>query len=149
MSQYISFYIKSNKKYLPLASYSRSTSIYEYAYAYVTYGDGKAITQDLIKDILNDINKAEINFNKQLKEMTDRIQLITQMNNNVDDKLEAIFNCEAEIKELNECKEDLITARCFYTFINDILTEVKYDESIKEKNSYVWFGIEWCPNYKD
>lgn len=149
MSQYINFYIKSEDKFLPLFSYSRNSAIYEYASDYAPYDNGKIITSELLKSILNDIKDEEQNYGPMLERLTEKKQLICTMNNSVDDKVHAIFECNEEIDELEEIKDGLITAKIFYEFLEDILLNIEYDKSVLNKDEYLWFGIEWDPNYKE
>ena len=149
MSQYLNFYIKSDNKFLPLFSYSRNSAIYEYANEYAPYDDGKIITSSIINSILNDIKYEEESYTPTLERIAEKKQLICQMNNSVDDKMQAIFDCNSELNEVNEIKDGLNQARIFYEFLDDILSNIEYDRYVTNKNEYLWFGIEWNPNYKE
>lgn len=152
MSQYISFYIKSkSNEFLPIASYSRSNAIYEYAQDYApTYSVVKPLTQNIILEIINNIKIENSKYNDAIKNYAERKQLIINMNNSMEDKIEALDNVQSDIEEINEIYDALQYALNFYDTLDTILDEAKssmyYTDETKQYNAddYIYYGIECC-----
>lgn len=153
MSSYVSFYLKGeNEKFMPIASFSRSSAEYEYGQDYIFYGKCKPLRQSTIIEIMGNIERERANDNTYREAAIERKSLIAKMNNSVNEKLEAIFEIDATIKEYDELKDALERAYGFYRTLMLMTHEVEYpaDNAYGDPDTYIYAGIE-CgdPNEED
>lgn len=90
MSQYLNFFAKSvhGKEFIPIADYSRNTKVYQETEA--PYEKIRVFKEQELRDIAERLRAGKIFANSQINSFNRRIDLITQMDNPLDEKLEAI-----------------------------------------------------------
>lgn len=146
MSQYIDFYIKTkDNKYINLFDYSRNSAIYEYAEDYIECDMGRLLDINLINTIINSLKEEDSKYEPELNKLNNRINIVSNFNNSVEDKMEEIHSIENQIEELKELHEQLKSAINFYQTLYDIVDNFKWND----EGSELWAGIEWNPNYKE
>ena len=146
MSQYIHFFIRHENEFLPIATYSRSTYIYQSINA--PYEHIRAVrkqTVDSIKqDILFDIDKCK----EDIKSLTENKSLITSFNNSIEEKWEMISGIDESINESKRILNEMQSAYEFLSFIGNMISEAhdtKYDEDKPnwlDPDKYVYMGVE-------
>lgn len=142
MSQYINFYIKTEKeKYINILNYSRNSVVYEYMEKYAPYDDGKEITDKVLASIFEDVRSEKSKYEETLNKFKDRAKLVASFNNTVEEKMEEINNIEECIASTNEVKDELDFFENFLGVISAMTEDLKYGYNT------LMFGIEWDPTY--
>ena len=104
MSQYLNFFARHDKEFVPIVSYPRSTNVYSEVNA--PYAKIRAINETELRTIAERL-RAGKNFAKtQIETINRRLELISSANNSLEEKLDAI-NSELEIIE--EYEDDIQT----------------------------------------
>ena len=142
MSSYVNFYIKTkNNDYCSIASLSRNNPEYEYIQDLIPYGKNIPLTESLVNEVLKNIQAEQNHYDSTIKEYNYRKQLVVQMNNSVEEKMEQIYEIDSDIREVNEIHNELTRAYYFYTFFLNIFDEAEYYEKM-DKNNCVYVGID-------
>lgn len=148
MSQYISFYLRCEDKFLPLMSFSRSTTLYQaFNDTYVPYGTIKPVTQHQLMLVTESLSNSESNMRQILARREEEKALIPSFNNSTNEKLGAIEDLNESIDEINEELECIAAAKNTVGVLSDILDEAKYhkdEASISgcSEDNYLFVGIE-------
>ena len=162
MSQYTHFFIRTpDDKFLPIACYSRSHTIAE-TFRNAPWEKITAISQDQLLYARQRIRELIDSYKEDIAQYESQIELITKMDNSVDDKLEQIHSTQNYIKEINETINDLDEAMMFCRFLDNILDaadDAKYwgvdgepDPGYRlNPNAYLYYGCECgdCPTLDD
>lgn len=150
MSQYLNFYVKvpNEETYLPIGTFSRSTTVYRYGNNYAPYEVGTAITYEAVAHIKEQIDYSIEEYKKDVEVLLGQQADIIKMNNSVEEKQEALHDIYSSQNEIQHEIEDLEYAKRYYDFIADIINTVEFDNKY-DFNNYVYFGVEWCPDYKE
>lgn len=148
MSQYISFYLRCEDKFLPLMSFSRSTTLYQaFNDTYVPYGHIKPVTHHQLMLVAESLSNSESNMRQILVRREAEKALIPSFNNSTDEKLEAIEELDESIYEIKEELSSIEAAKTTVGVFADIIDEAKYhkDEATingcSEEN-YLFVGVE-------
>ena len=155
MSEYIQFYAKSNTgEMLPLGTFSRSSLVYLYGKDYVpSYDIVKPMTAATLGRIVSEIRDSVAQREKNIEREKSRMNLISQMSGNIEDKIEALDDCIVNIEEMEEGREEIIQALGFYQVLEEMVEEVRgskwyTDERFRyDPDNYVYAGIE-CERYE-
>lgn len=147
MSQYIQFFIRSEDKFIPLCSFSRSNIIYKVFGYDVPYGNIIPLTESILHVADGYLTSEEDAIKVRIKKQQDLIESIHHFDNTVDDKLEAIHSVTETIGELEYELEPIDRARHLVDFFEAILTEAKYRDSDcpltdYTENTVLYAGIE-------
>lgn len=135
MSQYIDFYLKVEDKYIHLSSFSRNSAVYQVASSVAHYEMGILLDTICLNQLLNDL-KDSINLSQQF--ISDQQQLkitIAQMNNSVEDKLDAFAQIDEVIDEAQDEIEDVEYAIGWFKSL----------AAMADNECDIWCGIEWNP----
>lgn len=148
MSSYIYFYARYDSNLIPLASFSRSSRVYDWFRDFVLYEEIYGLDDE---DFAIVLRRAD----EEIKENLDGIQLCKDMienikglNNSADEKLQAIHKYTVEIAERTEFLEELREARSFVQFLADAREPLRYNAIDREKadgtdkSLYIYCGIE-------
>lgn len=150
MSAYIHFFVRAGDTFCPIATYCRSSKVYQIfqgaPYEHITVLD-KATLNGYFNEatIMRDDIKEELLWDEK------RIETIKGFENSAEEKLELIEECEAIIREAKDELREIEDAICFIGFLTSILDEVLYDVPLGIfKDQYLYYGIEcYRPTVKD
>lgn len=144
MSQYIQFFIRSNSnEFLPIGVFSRCNAIYDFFEKYFNapYEKIAAITvKDLMYLIEKIDNRIEV-YNDKIVGLEQKIKLITECNNSVEDKMVAIDEVYSDIEDYVEQRNEFKQARSYVCSLEEILDAIAYDDKYC-KDTYLYCGIE-------
>ena len=136
MSQYVNFFARHDKEFVPIASYSRSTEAYKAVNA--PYESLREIKEDELREIAERLRIAK-NFAKtQIDRENRKIKLIFSANNSLDDKLDAVEKIQETIKEYEEESSALAAFATEFIFManmtydNTIYVGIEIDEPTEE-----------------
>ena len=144
MSQYIQFFIRSNSdEFLPIGVFSRCNVIYDFFERYFNtpYEKIAAIT---VKDLMYLIEKIDNHievYNDRIVKLEEKIKIITECNNSVEDKMVAIDEVYSDIKNCVEDRNEFKQARSYVCSLEEILDAIAYDDKYC-KDTYLYCGIE-------
>lgn len=148
MSSYANFYLRVNDNFAPIASYSRSSIIYQTVSNYVPYERLVAIRPLTINEWINTVKELKVNVEASINRYQNIINQIFQANNSIQEKLEAVEEYKDLINEERDTIEELESAFYFFGMLDTMIEEYKYgDEADKFENDefhYLYVGIE-CP----
>lgn len=129
MSQYLNFFIRHDKEFIPIAGYSRNTVIYDEVVA--PYGKIKRFGDHDLEIISNRL-RADRKFAKaQIENINYKLELIFSANNSLEDKL----SMASEELELIESYENDIRDCDRY------ITELSFMANMTDDNE-IFAGIE-------
>lgn len=143
MSQYIQFFIKTNEdNFLPIATYSRSSKVFQYFREYVPYEKISNVSDMTTQYIMNDITADYRSYKETIEKNKKAIERVYSFkDNDVSEKIEIIEGYEEYIEEVEEEIKELDYTKYFIYFLNDIIEEAEYDHNVKNKD-YIYAGIE-------
>lgn len=124
MSQYLCFFARHDKEFVPIADYSRSTKVYDEVSA--PYEKIRAIDETELKAIAERLRAGKIFAKTQIEGINRRLELISNANNSLEEKLDAI-NSELEIIE--EYENDIQTLDRYAIELN-FIANMTYDNEI-------------------
>lgn len=101
MSQYVNFFIRHDNILLPLADYSRSTSLYHIMND-APYEKLREYSFEELQLKVNELNASKTAYRKQIDYYNNHIDLICEMDNSIEDKLETIISIDATIEEIQQ-----------------------------------------------
>lgn len=151
MSAYIHFFVRVEDKFCPIATYCRSSQVFELMHLRAPYEHIKALNSDALtnyeikaKEILDEWNARKRKYEK-------RKEIIATFNNSVEEKMEMIHDSDEAIEEIEyEISEAEFVIKFIY-FLEHIIREVDYNapEGI-DKDNYLYYGIEcYRPTVED
>lgn len=137
MSQYLNFFARHDKEFVPIASYPRSTNVYSEVNA--PYEKIRAINETELRTIAERL-RAGKNFAKtQIEGINRKLELISSANNSLEEKLDAI---NSELEVIEEYEDDIQALDRYATEL-DFIANMAYDNNI-----FVGFEIS-DPTEKD
>lgn len=149
MSQYLTFYARTGSRFIPLASYSKSTVIYQAfnTVADVPYGKIKAMSKDAIINIRNSFTNNLLTIEKCIDRLLTKKREIATFNNSVEDKLEAIHECDSEIDNWKDNYDDQCSYMGICNFLISMIEEIECKEPEDnlddvDAKHYIYCGIE-------
>ena len=144
MSQYIQFFIRSNSdEFLPIGVFSRCNAIYDLFEKFFNTPYEK-IAAISVKDLMYLIEKIDNYievYNDRIVKLEEKIKIITECNNSVEDKMVAIDEVHSDIENCVEDRNELKQARSYVCSLEEILDAIAYDDKYC-KNTYLYCGIE-------
>ena len=144
MSQYIQFFIRSNSdEFLPIGIFSRCNAIYNFFEKYFNapYEKIAAITMKDLRYLIEKIdNRIEV-CNNRIVELEQKIKLITECNNSVEEKMIAIDEVNSDIKECVEERNEFEWTRSYICSLEEIIDAIAYNDKYC-KDTYLYCGIE-------
>ncbi len=143
MSSYVCFYVEKNGVFISLTDYSRSNPMYRAAEEHVPYEEGVKLDEKVYSRIKEEFEESIRRYKKALKRYEHDIEFTRKVEGiSLGEKLEAVAEYQSFIEEVNEELEIIEAQLNHLNFMYRIT-----DWSCKETN--VWVGIEWNPNYKE
>ena len=146
MSSYVNFYLRVNDTFAPIGSYSRNNKMYEYMDCYCPYEKIRPFTVDDFIEIINSLKDNKHNIKQARKTEKKHYTAIIQANNSVEEKLNALYESESSLKEMDkEIAEINFTINTLQIFCN-MIDDFKYSTSdfSNDYNHYIYAGIEAC-----
>lgn len=143
MSQYIHFYIRNGENFLPIGTFSRSSSIYSIANEElnVPYEKISALNGEKISICIRSANKALGLLKTRIEGWRKDKELIASFNNSVEDKLEAIADINRMIED-DEYELDILESTVgFFRTLSTIYDDIRYEDDYDE-GDYIYCGIE-------
>ena len=137
MSAYIYFFIRKDKDFIPLVSYSRNSDIYNIisSATYIPWEHINNITYDVLHDWIvaadSEINRTETEIKK--------IEKMFELSNSY--TLSDAYGYASTIEEYNELIERIKGIKVIFDFMKDILDEYEYEEDLDVSN-ILYFGME-------
>lgn len=157
MSSYVNFYVKNpiNGSFTPLASYSRSSLLYRafddpiFSGRQVKDENGDSYTlpvsatktrlKQIQSSISTDIKKNEGTITNR----KEKIDLIMDANNSLDEKMEIVDDILDFIDELTEDNEEAQSAIEFIDFLIGIIEQFEYSDNYSgAKDEIIYIGID-------
>lgn len=144
MSQYIQFFIRSNSnEFLPIGVFSRCNAIYDFFEKYFNAPYEK-IAAISIKDLMCLVEKIDNRidvYNDKIVKLEQKIKMITECNNSVEDKIVAIDGVYSDIEEYVEQRNEFKQARDYVCSLEEIIDAIAYNDRYC-KDTYLYCGIE-------
>lgn len=147
MSQYLNFFIRCERQFVPLFSFSRNSYLYRVF-------SKEAKCEKIVAVNINTIETAKNRLRDYIEAYQSRINVhereqiaIPSFNNTVEEKLEAIRGLSGAIEELESEISELKTALTYCEAMNDILETARYGDKIPAlpmytEESLLYMGIE-------
>lgn len=146
MSQYLNLFLRTGNKFISICSYSRSSAMYKAFSNFVPYEKVKALTISSIAEAQKNLQAEKESYQKEIDKILALKKAIPEFNNSIEEKLEAIHNCDVDIDDLNYEYADVSTAICECNLFISMIEEAKYtdDNNINEIDwqNYLYAGIE-------
>ena len=147
MSQYLNFFARIGDNFIPIGDYSRNTVFYQMfnSCIYPPYEKIMPVSIQQLENIRDGFEKNQRNIELQINRIEKKKGLIATFDNSVDDKLEAVRDCDISIGEWQENYDEVLCSigSC-NTYIN-MIEAIKYsDEKIEgiDFDNYIYCGIE-------
>ena len=150
MSAYIHFFVRAGDTFCPIATYCRSSKVYEIFHR-APYEQIAVLDKSTLNDYFNEATIMRDNIKEHIVLYEKRIETITRFENSAEEKLELIMEEEELIEEAKDELREIEDAICFIGFLISILSEVLYDVPLGIfKNQYLYYGVEcYRPTIKD
>ena len=144
MSTYVDFFVRHNDDFIRIDDFSRNTKVYEIMSGFAPYEKIRAITAEQFEHFVNEARLCIERQKHGIEREREQIQLISQFNNSVDEKLELIQDCRNSIEEYECIIEEYEYAKYFFIFLGSMIDAVRYsdDEDKVDINKYIYAGIE-------
>lgn len=137
MSAYIYFFIRKDKDFIPLVSYSRNSDMYNII-SRTTYMPWEHIS-NITYDILHDwIVAADDEINRTKSEIK-KIEKMFELSNSY--TLGDAYGYASTIEEYNELIERIKGIKVIFDFMKDILDEYEYEVD-SNVSDILYFGME-------
>lgn len=137
MSAYIYFFIRKDKDFIPLVSYSRNSDMYNII-SRTTYMPWERIS-NITYNVLHDwIVTADDEINRTKSEIK-KIEKMFELSNSY--TLGDAYGYANTIEEYNELIERIKSIKVIFDFMKDILDEYEYKEDL-DVSSILYFGME-------
>ena len=156
MSAYIQFFIKIGENFAPIATYSRSSTIYQHFQYAAPWEKIRPVTKEVLANVCSDIDESIENCESTIRRAEDQIEWLKSAEGSFDERMERLHDLQDWIEELRGGIYEDKDARNFCSFLRDIIEEAVMEESYGENpldlhsDSYVFVGIEvGNPTIKD
>lgn len=142
MSAYIHFFVRVGDTFCPIATYCRSSKVYEIFHR-APYEQIIVLDKSTLNDYFNEATIMRDDVKEDIVQFEKRIETIKGFENSAEEKLELIEDIEISIREAKDDLREIEDAICFIGFLTSILNEVLYDAPVGiNKDSYLYYGIE-------
>jgi len=144
MSQYMNVFVRDKDNFVELMSYCRNSEFYQMMKdsLYIPYEKIKCVTFEELTLARADMAKEIVKINKHEEEITNKIKLISNWNNSIEEKLEVIEHMYELLEELYERKEDIKNAISTLHVLADIADNRQYIDGNERYKSTIYIGIE-------
>ena len=143
MSCYIEVFVRSKSgEFTCIGSFSRNSAIYKCIddCHCAPWEKVKKIFKQDISDIINVATGYIDSYKDYIAENKAEQELIMTANNSLEEKLEAIRNCQNTFVEIKEELDEYEHAKDYFYFLSDIISEFFYEDADSLKGLY--FGME-------
>ena len=150
MSAYIQFFIRGGNTFYPIATYSRSTAVYEKFSESLPnlWEQIIPITNERLNDVMIDVRTSIDEFYNGIHSYDAKIEEVRKLKNtSVEERMEFINDYMQMKDECRACITELEQCSFFINILRNILDEAedtKYYDTIEtiDRNDYVYVGIE-------
>ena len=149
MSAYIQFFIKINDKFAPIATYSRSTRVYQEFQHYAPWEKVSALNENKLSAVKDDIRSEISEYEDTIRSEKETIDFLRSCKDiSVEDLMDQYHSATGAIEELNDNVAELQRASSFCDFLTDIVEEASQEERWGDNpndlhaDSYLYVGIE-------
>lgn len=153
MSSEIYFFVRKDNNFLPIACYTRSSTIYEFFNG--SFCAVRPLTRRTLYDIQDAVQDELKELNRHITSCHDSIKLVCTFQNSSEEKLESIYSIQKTITDLEEIRKDLDRCLNFCYFLEHILetaedTQYCDSDDIKfDLNDYIYYGVDTGFNITD
>ena len=150
MSAYIHFFVRAGDTFCPIATYCRSSKVYEIFHR-APYEQITVLDKSTLNDYLNEAIILRDNIKEHITQYEKRIETIAYFENSAEEKLELIMEEEELIEEAKDELTEVEDTVGFISFLISILNQVLCDVPLGVfKNQYLYYGVEcYRPTVKD
>lgn len=120
MSQYVNFFIRYKDNLLPLADYSRSTSLYHIMND-APYGKLREYSYKELQFKVGELRTSKAAYLETIDNYNNRITLICEMNDPLADKLDMIASIDETIKDIKQEVEAIDRQAIELDFIAELI----------------------------
>ena len=156
MSAYIQFFVKIGEKFAPIATYSRSNTIYQSFQYAAPWEKIRPVTKEVLANVCADIDDSIENSESTIRRVGDQMEWLKGAEGSFDERMEQLHDLQSWREEVLEGIEEYKDARSFCGFLRTIIEEAETEEGYSENpldlhsDSYVFVGIEvGNPTIKD
>lgn len=149
MSAYIQFFIKINDKFAPIATYSRSTKVYQEFQHYAPWEKVSALNEQKLSAVSDEIRSEISEYEEAIRSERETIDFLRSCKDiSVEDLMDQYRSATGTIEELNDTIAELQHASSFCSFLMDVVEEAGQEERWGDNpndlhaDSYVYVGIE-------
>lgn len=146
MSQYANFYLRRGECFIPIGSFSRNNTIYDYVSGYTKeFEKVGPLTEQNLSNIISEI-KIDLERIKKTKKNTKRKYMaILQSPITIEEKRSLLDEQDEVINSINEDKMCIEYAFNFFNNLADIVDNARYSE-ILDIDKFLYVGIETPEN---
>ena len=146
MSSYANFYIRVNESFVPIGSYSRSTSLYQAINSMLPYGQIIALTSEKIGKAIEIINEEIENIENTIeKDEQECKEIANMLGNSINEKMSAIYSIKVDIEDMKQDLIDRGSSKSILQVYLDMIDEIHYSSEYimdNDYNHYIYAGIE-------
>ena len=152
MSAYIHFFVKIGENFAPIATFSRSTEIFQQFECYSPWEKISPVSFQKLRSVRESLNDLIKEDERQIKVLEDEIEFLKTTKLGAEELLERYYSCTETIHDFEEGKDEYIHARSFVDFLIGIYDEANTDEKYGENpmglhaEEYIYVGCE-CGSY--
>lgn len=142
MSQYANFYLRRGECFIPIGSFSRNNTIYDYVSGYTKeFEKVGPLTEQNLSDIISEIKENLEHIKKTKKQTKRKYMAILQSPITVEEKRNLLDEQDEVINSINEDKMYIEYAFNFFNNLADIVDSAKYSD-ILDVDRFLYVGIE-------
>ena len=146
MSQYANFYLRRGECFIPIGSFSRNNTIYDYVSGYTKeFEKVSPLTEQNLGDIINEIRVDLERIKKTKKNTKRKYMAILQSPITIEEKRSLLDEQDEVINSINEDKMCIEYAFNFFNNLADIVDNAKYSD-ILDVDKFLYVGIETPEN---
>lgn len=149
MSAYIQFFVKINDKFAPIATYGRSTRVYQEFQHYAPWEKVSALNERNLSIISDEIRSEISEYEEAIHNERETIDFLRSCKDvSIEDLMDQFRTATGAIEELNDTVAELQNASSFCSFLMDIIEEANQEERWGDNpndlhaDSYLYVGIE-------
>lgn len=133
MSQYLNFFVRHNEDFIPLASYSRNTHVYDVAGA--PYEKIRRFSQERLESIASKLRESKTSAHKEIARLQQQIEIAKGINVTVDNFDEVFGAIRNIMNMISEYQEDIET-------LEREAIEIEFMRNMTYDDCEIFAGIE-------
>ena len=144
MSEYIEFHQRIGNRFIPIASYSRSSCIFQLFKAFAPYEKIRPLGEDQLDAFYSTLADQEARYEDAIRKEEMTLEFLRTCDAPLQERLAERDEVMVTIRELREeGLEEVAAARCFLNFLNELITQCEWvaqPDMIPDR--YIYCGIE-------